>query len=104
MLELNKDFKTTPATLRASFIKKNIYLPNHRKNYTSINYLKKMMSGDIRYLKRDQIKWVEVPLYDEFEPKNVIEKLKLETENKEIWYALQLYMPELETKKEPKDR
>jgi len=45
-----------------------------------------------------------VPLYDEFEPKNVIEKLKLETENKEVWYALQLYMPELETKKEPKDR
>ena len=45
-----------------------------------------------------------MPLYDEFEPKNVIEKMKLETENKGIWNKLQLYMPELKKKKEPKDR
>ena len=53
MKELNKDFKTTAATMRASLVKKCIYLPNHRKNYTSIHYMKKMISGDIKYLKID---------------------------------------------------
>ena len=95
MKELNKYFKTTAATMRAALVKKCIYLPNHRKNYTSIHYMKKMICGEIKYYKIDQIKWVEVPLYDEFEPKNVIEKMKLETENKGIWNALLCYMPEL---------
>ena len=51
MKELNKDFKTTAATMRASLVKKCVYLPNQRKNYTSIDYMKKLMSGDIRNLK-----------------------------------------------------
>ena len=50
---LKKDFKTTAATMRASLVKKSVYLPNHRKNYTSINYMKKMINGDIRYFKID---------------------------------------------------
>ena len=45
-----------------------------------------------------------MPLYDEFDPKNVIEKMKLDTKNKEIWNALLCYMPELRKRKEPKDR
>ena len=53
MKELKKDFKTTAATMRASLVKKCIYLPNHRKNYTSIHYMKKMICGDIRFLKID---------------------------------------------------
>ena len=88
MKKLNADFKTTAATMRASLVKKCIYLPNHRKNYTSIHYMKKMIGGNIKYFKMDQVKWVEVPLYDEFEPKNVIEKLKLETENLDLLYVL----------------
>ena len=47
---------------------------------------------------------VTVPLYDEFEPSNVIEKMELETKHPMLWEKLQNHMPELETKKEPKDR
>ena len=45
-----------------------------------------------------------MPLYDEFDPKNVIETMKLETDYKDLWESLKLYMPELKKKKEPKDR
>ncbi len=52
--------------MRAALIKKRIYLPNHRKNYTSIHYMKKILSGNITFFTLDKINWVEVPLYDEF--------------------------------------
>ena len=58
--------KTTAASLRAGFIKKKIYLPNHRKNYTSVHYMKKISSGEIKYFEEQQVNKVEVPLYDEF--------------------------------------
>ena len=63
--DLNRDFKTTPATMRAGLIKMKIYLPSHRKNYTSINYMNKVITGKIKYFTIDKINWVSVPLYDE---------------------------------------
>ena len=63
--DLNRDFKTTAATMRAGMIKMKIYLPNHRKNATSIEYMNKVVTGKIKYFTLDQINWVSVPLYDE---------------------------------------
>ncbi len=46
--------------------------------------MKKIISGQILYLKLVEIKWVDVSYYDELQPKNVIEKMKLkEKENLE---------------------
>ena len=50
------------------------------------------------------MKFVTVPFYDELEPKNVIEKMNLEKDYGLIWNSLKNFMPELETKKVPKDR
>ena len=58
--------KTTAASYRAMLLKNKVYLPNHRKNYTSIHYMKKLSSGDIKYYLLDKVNWVTVPLYDEF--------------------------------------
>jgi len=63
--DLNRDFKTTAATMRAGLTKMRIYLPNHRKNYTGIGYMNKVITGKISYFKTDNINWVSVPLYDE---------------------------------------
>ena len=58
--------------------------------------MKKIISGKIFYLKLVEIKWVDVPYYDELQPKNVIEKMKLkEKENLETWQSLLNYCPEL---------
>ena len=49
---LNHNFKTTPASLRHALIKKGIYLPDHRKNYTSVGYMKKIISTPGTFLYR----------------------------------------------------
>ena len=58
--------KTTAASMRGGLIELGFYLPNHRKNYTSSHYMKKVLSGDISVYELSEIKFVTVPLYDEF--------------------------------------
>ena len=59
--------------------------------------MKRVISGELLYLKIVEIKWVDVPYYNELEPKNVIKKMKLkEKENLETWKSLISYCPELE--------
>ena len=53
---MHKGFKTTAATMRQALVSKNVYLPNHRRNYTSIYYMKKILSGTIKYLTVDMVK------------------------------------------------
>ena len=67
---------------------RRIYLPNHRRNYTSPVYMKKILNGEIKYKRYDDMNFVTVPLYGEFEPKNVIEKMELETKYPSLWKAL----------------
>ena len=71
--------------MRQAFHSKRIYLPNHRKNYTSPAYMKKILNGQVKYKRYDDIKFVTVPLYDELEPKNVIEEMKLEKDYPLLW-------------------
>ena len=74
--------------MRQALVSKNVYLPNHRKNYTSIYYMKKILSGTIKYLTYDMLKQVEVPLYSEFEPSNVIDTMNLENDFPTLWKSL----------------
>ena len=74
---MNHQFKTTNAALRHSLEKKGVYLPDHRKNKTSIHYMKGIMSGYIPYFLVNKINKVTVPLYDELKPDNIINKMKL---------------------------
>ena len=39
--------------------------------------MKKIMSEKRFYLKIKDIKWIDVPLYDELQPKNIIKVMKL---------------------------
>ena len=48
--------------------------------------MKKILNGEIKYKRYDDMNFVTVPLYGEFEPKNVIEKMELET----TWSPLNL--------------
>ena len=67
--------------------------------------MKKIISGDRPYLKLTEIKFVDVPLYDELQPSNVIKQMKLKEKGKEeSWKALLQYCPELSYKEQPKDR
>ena len=51
------------------------------------------------------MKWIDVPLYDELQPTNIIKKMKLKEKNeKETWEVLMNFCPELEYKEHPKDR
>ena len=51
------------------------------------------------------MKWIDVPLYDELQPTNIIKKMKLkEKDQTETWKVLLNFCPELEYKEHPKDR
>ena len=50
-----------------------------------------------------EIYWIDVPLFDELTPKNVIKEMKLK-ENEGLWKSLLDLCPELSHKEEPKDR
>jgi hypothetical protein len=52
-MDLNRDFKTSAATMRHALDKKKIYLPDHRKNCTSMHYMKKVISGNIPFFYRE---------------------------------------------------
>ena len=67
------DLKTTGATLRHALIRHGIYLPRHKKGYTSVNYMKNIINGKRKFKKTSQIKFVDVPLYAEMKPENVID-------------------------------
>ena len=54
-------------------------------------------------MKMKDVKWVQVPYFDELNPETVIEFLKIKT-NKSLWQKILNYCPELEFKKNPKDR
>ena len=82
-----------------------------------LKILKKIINEQIAYLKMEEINWVDVPLYDELAPANVIEQMGLRKkdkkdkfdkekieENKELWKKLLDFCPELQTKQNPKDR
>ena len=71
--------------MRQALYAKRIYLPNHRKNYTSPAYMKKILNGQVKYKRYDDMLMVTVPLYEEFEPQNVIEKMELETKFPKLW-------------------
>ena len=58
--------KTDAATLKGGLLKLGVYLPNHRKNYTSCYYMKKILTGDVSVYELKDVNWVTVPLYDEF--------------------------------------
>ena len=67
--------------------------------------MKKIISGKRLYLKMKDIIWIDVPLYDELYPKNIIKEMKLKEKNeKETWELLMNFCPELECKEHPKDR
>ena len=87
--------------MRAALIKKKIYLPNHRKNYTSVHYMQKILTGKIKFFTLEQVNWISVPLYDEFQPSNVLNQLNLEETNPKVWKTLRNMMPELDYKGEP---
>ena len=74
--------------MRQALVSKNVYLPNHRRNYTSIHYMKKILSGHVKYLTYDRVIQVEVPIYDEFEPSNVIDTMNLENDFPQLWKSL----------------
>ena len=52
---------------------KGIYLPEHRKEYNSAQYMKNLISTKNSYLLIKDINWVTVTTYDELTPWNVIE-------------------------------
>ena len=47
--------------------------------------MKKILNGEIPYKRYDDICYVTVPPYNEFEPKNVIEKMNLEKDFPSLW-------------------
>ena len=71
--------------MRQALHSRRVYLQNHRKNYTSPVYMKKILNGEIPYKRYDDICPVTVPPYNEFEPKNVIEKMNLEKDFPSLW-------------------
>ena len=50
-----------------------------------------------------EVNWIDVALYDELTPSNVIKSMKLK-DKQETWKSLIELCPELEYKEEPKDR
>ena len=52
-----------------------------------------LCTKDSYFLMKD-IKWIDVPLYDELNPWNIIKECKLQ-DDKEIWKKLLVYNPEL---------
>ena len=65
--------------------------------------MKQIINGQKLYLKMAEINWIDVALYDEFKPSNVIKSMKLKDEF-ETWKTLINFCPELQYKEEPKDR
>ena len=51
-----------------------------------------------------QINWVNVPLYDELKPSNIIKTMELKEKEKDLWKELLNYCPELATREQPRDR
>ena len=62
--------------------------------------MKQIINGKKLYLKMAEINWIDVALYDEFKPSNVINIMKLKIEN-ETWKSLINFCPELQYKEEP---
>jgi hypothetical protein len=56
--------------------------------------MKEIINGKKLYLKMAEINWIDVALYDEFKPSNVINIMKLKIEN-ETWKSLINFCPEL---------
>ena len=83
---------------------KGVYLPNHRKDQTSVHYMKKIINGTKKYILWNDIKKVTAPTYDEFVPSYVLEKMNLKENKPDIWNKLKDLCPELEEKSDPKDR
>ena len=52
-----------------------------------------LCTKDSYFLMKD-IKWIDVPLYDELNPWNIIKRCKLQ-DDKELWKKLLVYIPEL---------
>ena len=60
-----KNFKTTPATLRAALQSRGVYLPNHKKNYTSVFYMKEIIAGTKFFLRWGELIPCFVPQFKE---------------------------------------
>ena len=65
-------YKATGASIRYALIKKGIYLPQHKKRWTSVHYMKDIINGNREFIKTEKVRFVEVPLYDELKPYNVL--------------------------------
>ena len=59
-------------------------LPDHKYKYTSVNYMKEIISGARSFFYLYQIKFVSVPFYLECSPENVIKSWGLK-EQKQIF-------------------
>jgi len=55
---------------------------------TSVHYMKKIINGTKFHLKISEVIPVDVPLFDELMPLKVIEAMKLEKNEKEIYNKL----------------
>ena len=64
--------------------------------------MKDIIAGKKEFLKTNEISYVDVPMFDELRPENIIENLQLK--NKQIWNRILNFCPELDQKDTPKDR
>ena len=65
--------------------------------------MKQIINGQKLYLKIAEINFIDVALYDELTPSNVIKSMKFKYQE-ETWKSLIEFCPELYYKEEPKDR
>ena len=66
--------------------------------------MKNIISGaNTNFLRTSEVRYVDVPTYDELKPELVIEHMKLNKGHK-LWNKLIGFCPELESKGKPKDR
>ena len=64
--------------------------------------MKDIISGKKEFLNTNEISYVDVPMFDELKPENIIDNLQLK--KKQIWNRILNFCPELSYKDTPKDR
>ena len=69
-----------------------------------MRYMKEIMNGSRKYMNTYEVKFVSVPLYQDFKPENVLKKLNWQSKDKQKYGELLNFCPEIEYKGIPKDR
>lgn len=53
--DLDANLKTKCSTIRHALERKGLYLPNHKKNYTSLHYMKEIIGGTRIFILKNEV-------------------------------------------------